>query len=238
MSTFVLVHGAAHGGWCWYKVAAQLQSAGHTVLTPDLPGLGADRTPIAEVSLDSYTRRVCQVIEEQSEPVILVGHSLGGVVISQVAEELPFSIQSLVYLTAYLLNDGQSMMEAIPSEPRFQSRFQDSIVIDEKRGVLDILRMPVQDMFYHDCSPSDVWLAQALLTPQALTPMATPLSLSRRYQSVRRAYIQCLDDQAIPLSLQRYMLERQPCEQVFTLNTSHSPFLSAPGALTEFLAAV
>jgi pimeloyl-ACP methyl ester carboxylesterase len=82
MSTFGLVHGGWNGGWCWEKVVPLLEEAGHEVEAQDLPGLGEDRTPIPEVSLQGYADRISQVLDAQPEPVVLVGHSSGGMIIS------------------------------------------------------------------------------------------------------------------------------------------------------------
>jgi pimeloyl-ACP methyl ester carboxylesterase len=94
-----LIHGVWHGGWCWNKVAALLKKNGHKVEAPDLPGYGRDKTPISAVSLKVYTDRVCQILDEQTEPVVLVGHSLGGVVITQAAEYRPEKVETLVFLS-------------------------------------------------------------------------------------------------------------------------------------------
>ena len=75
MSTFVLVHGAWHGAWCWEKVVPLLEGAGHEVVTLDLPGHGEDGTPALEVTMESYTDRVVGALDARSEPVVLVGHS-------------------------------------------------------------------------------------------------------------------------------------------------------------------
>jgi len=83
MSTYILVHGAWHGGWCWYKVVSLLEKAGHTVLAPDLPSLGKDKTPVSDVSLTMWAEYVCSLLDAQPEPAVLVGHSLG----AQVAVE-------------------------------------------------------------------------------------------------------------------------------------------------------
>ena len=87
MSTYVLIHGAWHGAWCWDKLAPLLQDQGHTVIAPDMPAHGQDLMPISEVTLQSYANRVCEVVNQQTEPVILVGHSLGGISITQAAEQ-------------------------------------------------------------------------------------------------------------------------------------------------------
>ena len=117
MATFVLIHGAGHGGWCWDKVKPILEKNGHTVVAPDLPGHGQDKTPIADVSLAAYAERVCEILDQQSEKVILVGHSLGGLTVTQAAEQRPDNIELMVYLTAFLLKDGESRMSIREREP-------------------------------------------------------------------------------------------------------------------------
>ena len=89
MGIFVLIHGSGNGGWCWDKVAPLLTQAGHEVIAPDLPGHGDDKTPVREVSLQSCVDRVVEILDTQSEPVILVGHSTGGLTISQTTEQRP-----------------------------------------------------------------------------------------------------------------------------------------------------
>lgn len=113
MGTYVLIHGACSGGWCWEKVVPLLKQAGHTVETPDLPGHGQDKTPLSEVTLATYTRRVCETLDVQTEPVILLGYSMGGLAITSVAEERSGKINTLVYLKAYLVQHGESLAQVI-----------------------------------------------------------------------------------------------------------------------------
>src|SRR5690348_12061426 len=111
MTSFVLIHGAWHGGWCWQRVTPLLEAAGHRVWAPDLPGLGSDRTPLEQVTLDTWRDFVCKHLERAGEPAILVGHSRGGVVISAVAEAMPEKIARLAYLAAFLVPDGKTLGE-------------------------------------------------------------------------------------------------------------------------------
>ena len=108
--TYVLVHGAWHGGWCWRRVAPLLAAAGHRVLVPTLTGLGERAhllTP--ETGLSTFARDVMAVIEaEEAEDVVLVGHSFGGVVVSMVADRMAERIARLVYLDATVLRSGES----------------------------------------------------------------------------------------------------------------------------------
>jgi pimeloyl-ACP methyl ester carboxylesterase len=94
VATFVLIH----GGWSWDSIVPLLEKRGHTVLAPDLPGMGDDKTPLQEVSLESWASFVAELIRRQSEPVILVGRSRGGIVISRTAEYIPERIRALVYV--------------------------------------------------------------------------------------------------------------------------------------------
>src|SRR5688572_25619526 len=117
MSTYVMIHGAWHGGWCWDKVRRRLEDAGHRVVTPDLPGHGDDRTETAAVTLDAYAGRVCEALDAQAEPVILVGHSMGGVIITAAAERRPEKVRALVYLCAFLPGDGDTLMALANQDP-------------------------------------------------------------------------------------------------------------------------
>ena len=116
MSTFVLVHGAWHGAWCWEKVVPLLEEAGHDVVVPDLPGHGEYGTPMPELSMQGYAERVVRAVDEASEPVILVGHSMGGIVVSLVAEARPDRVRKLVYLTGFLLEDGKTLLSVAEND--------------------------------------------------------------------------------------------------------------------------
>src|SRR5205823_3076343 len=116
MSTFVLVHGAWHGGWVWDRVAQQLKQGGHTVLTPDLPAHGDDSTPVQQVTLQTYVDKVLGAMDGCAEPVVLAGHSMGGIFISQAAEQRPDRIRALVYVCAFLLGNGQTLLEVAQAD--------------------------------------------------------------------------------------------------------------------------
>ena len=115
MSTYVLIHGAYLGAWCWKKIIPLLEKEGHKVVAPDLPGHGENKRPIAEITLQTYTDHLCEILDEQPDPVILVGHSLGGVVITQTAEYRPEKIRKLVYVAGYLLRNGEFQYQHIKS---------------------------------------------------------------------------------------------------------------------------
>src|SRR5688572_19586009 len=99
MASFLLIHGSCHGAWCWRDLLPELAARGHHARAIDLPGHGQDRTPVAQITLDSYVGAVLAAIDT---PPILVGHSLGGITLTATAERAPERITRLVYLCAWL----------------------------------------------------------------------------------------------------------------------------------------
>ena len=234
MGTFVLVHGGWSGGWCWEKVVPLLEEAGHEAHAPDLPGSGDDPTPIHEVSLQGYADRIAQVLDAQAGTVVLVGHSSGGVAISQAAEQRPEKVELLVYLAAFLLRDGETLFGV--GENETGSLVLPNLVVSEDGASATIREDVVVEALLHDCPEEDVRRAKARFAPQALAPFATPLSLTEEnFGRVPRAYIETFQDRAISPSFQKYMYERLPCREVLTMGTSHSPFFAAPEELAGHL---
>ncbi len=239
MGRFVLVHGGFVGGWCWEKVVPLLEEAGHRVEAPDLPGSGDDNTPIPEVSLQAYADRISEVLDAQPEPVVLVGQSSGGVAVSQAAEQRPDKIHMLVYVGAYLLRDGETLLSA--GENDTESLVLANLVMSEDGSSATIREDAIREGLLADCSDEDVERAKARFEPGALAPIATPVSLSEEnYGRIPRVYIETLKDRAISPWLQKEMYERVPCQKVISMDTGHWPFYSAPeelaGHLTSLLA--
>ncbi len=234
MSTFVLIHGAWHGGWTWDKVAPLLRHRGHAVHTPDLPGHGKDTTPVQQVTLQAYVDRVLDVIDRCGETVVLAGHSMGGIVISQAAERRPDSIHALVYLCAFLLQDGQTLLQL--SEPDRDGLVLPNLVMSSDKTSATIKPEVLREAFYADCSDEDCEWAKSLLLPQATAPLPTPIhTTAGNFGRIPRVYVECLRDRAISLSVQREMYKSVGCDQVFSLDSSHSPFFSMPQALADCL---
>lgn len=234
MSTFVLVHGAWHGAWAWYKIVSRLEAAGHDVHAPDLPAHGTDTTPIEEVSMESHVERICESVQSSAEPVVLVGHSMAGMIITQVAERYPDEIGELVYLSAFLPEDGMALIDY--AKPDEESVVTQNLVIDEDAGIATVAEDALEEAFYADCSDADVTLAKSLLRPEPLAGFLAPAETSAGgFESVPRTYIGCEQDRAITPSNQQTMYEARPCKEVRYLDASHSPFLSVPEELTAAL---
>jgi pimeloyl-ACP methyl ester carboxylesterase len=176
---------------------------------------------------------VSEAVESSHLPAILVGHSFGGFVISHVAERVPDRLELLVYLAAFLLRDGETVLGVAHPAPAAVPH----VDVREDAGLISVRPDAAREVFYHDCSAEDADRATALLVPEALTPRRTPAELSaERFGRVPRVYIETVDDRALPLELQRRMQAALPCRDVVSLESGHSPFLSMPGTLAERLA--
>jgi len=230
MSRFVLVHGAWHGAWCWEKVVPLLAARGHDARAIDLPGHGDDPKLPGAVRWDDYMDRMGDAIAAAPEPPILVGHSLGGAVITGAADRWPEKVRALVYLCAIL-----------PDGPDFMARFQPTSVLTggvrpaPDGSVMELDPAVVREAFYHDCSDADAARAAARLRPQPAGGFQMSFELSpARFGRVPRHYVECTDDRAIDIATQRAMHAKMPCT-VHTLDASHSPFFSTPDRLVDVL---
>jgi pimeloyl-ACP methyl ester carboxylesterase len=188
---FVLVHGAWHGGWCWKKVRPRLEKEGYTVHTPTLTGLG-ERAHLltADVGLDTHTQDIVAMLEfEDLRDVILVGHSYGGMVITSVAGRVGQRLSQLVYLDAFLPEEGKSLSSYTPRPP--ESALPAGTAPPRDFRVPP--RSTVEEFGVRD--PADIAWARARLTPQSGKTFGQPLHLDAAIpDSVRKAYIQCTDD--------------------------------------------
>jgi len=237
VSTFLLIHGGWHGGWCWDKVGGALESRGHTVLAPDLPGHGSDKTPMSEVSLERYARATVEFAASQSEPVIAVGHSMTGISNSQAAEYAPEKFRGLVFLAAFLLADGQCLLDMAKLDP--DNLVLPNLIPSEDQLSTTFKPEALKEALYADCSDEDIERAKSLLGPQAMGVFETPLSITEaRGRQVPRYYIECLQDRAIAPHIQKKMHTENGCEKVFTMDSSHSPFFSKPEEVAEHLSSI
>ena len=165
---------------------------------------------------------------------MLVGHSSGGSVISRVAEQRPDKIETLVYLAAFLLRDGEAVLSVAENDT--ESLVLPAMVMSEDQTYATLREDAIRETLCADCSDEDVERAKSMFVSQAVAPFATPLAVTEEnFGRVPRVYIETLEDRAVSPSVQKEMYERMPCLKVVSMNTSHSPFFSAPEELAEHL---
>jgi pimeloyl-ACP methyl ester carboxylesterase len=240
MATFILVHGAFHGAWCWERLIPALQQRGHFARAIDLPGMGADVRPASMGTLANYAAHVVDAARSEAEKPIIVGHSLGGATISEAGELAPEAIAGLVYLAAVLLPSGISIAEMhanglfVSPEPPMR--------LLPAEGLEGCMTVPSEDVIpfmYHRADAAGQARAIAQVGPQPYQPMTVPVSVTaERWGSLPRAYIECLDDRIILLEGQRRAQELLPCDPAISIDSDHSPFYSATEELADALSSI
>ncbi len=239
MATFVLVHGAWHGGWCYRDTAAALRAAGHTVFTPTHSGVGERFHQSAEnITLETHIRDVCGCIEwEELNDIVLVGHSYGGMVISGVADRMPERIRALVYLDAFLPQNGDSLngliQKALPPEvaAQFLAGFRGAAA-EGHSGLMQ----PIPAEMFNVRADNRAWVDRRC-RPQALATFEMPALLSGNLDKVAtRLYI--LADGWDPSPFRHFaaQVDGKPGWRLVKMPSSHDVMVDMPKELAAELA--
>jgi pimeloyl-ACP methyl ester carboxylesterase len=279
-TAFVLVHGAWHGAWCYGAVVPELAKLGHFAVASDLPGHGvkalfpsiyterptdaatfsaafaSEASPLASLTVDDYSASVIDTIKAVEklgfQRIVLVGHSLGGVTITRVAEVASTKLLKIVYLAGFMLPPGDAVIDHLHPDSRVGSVLVSDPVLS---GAMRIdfasndraYRRQCREAFFGDCTEAQSEAARNLLTPDEpssvfVTPSDSRPSCIATRVAMERHYIRCIKDRAIPVAAQDRMIAETDAALggattvVHSMNTSHSPFLSQPKKLAELLA--
>jgi pimeloyl-ACP methyl ester carboxylesterase len=232
MARILLVHGAFGTASNWDRVLPGLREAGHTAEAIDLPGSGADRTPVEQVTLEAYAAAVCEALAG-GPPAVLVGHSMGGVVVTQAAARCPAHIAKVVYVAAFVAADGQSLLDLTAIPEAAGDAVQANMVVDGDPPVAVLPAAGARDAVFGCCDDEQAAWGIERLGPQPVAPFAQPVQGG--LGDLPRAYISCLQDRAVLPALQRRMREAAGCEPVIEIDTDHSPWVSRPQELVAAL---
>ncbi|GAA1810350.1 alpha/beta hydrolase [Planosporangium flavigriseum] len=219
----VLVHGAWHGPWCWETLIPLLEARGLAVSTVDLPSSGPDVTALGDLDADVAT--VQAVLDAVPGPKVLVGHSYGGVPITQAAAGRT-DVEHLVYVCAFMLDKGVSLYDAAGGEPVPWWRLSSD-------GAWMTPDTPEQ-VFYNDCDPEVTAAAVARLYPQSLSACKQPLTAAA-WETIPSTYVVGNLDGGLPQEVQEGMAAGR-AGRVVNLESGHSPFLSRPDELADVIA--
>jgi pimeloyl-ACP methyl ester carboxylesterase len=236
MARFVLVHGGFSGAWIWLPLIDSLKAAGHLVEAFDLPGTGGDHTSASEVSLDSYAGRVCEVLAANSEPAIVVGHSMGGIVATQGAARCPERVAALVYVAAFLPKDGQSLVDLTKLPEGDGEQVLANVVVEGEPPVAVMPAAASRHVLYGSCTEDVAAWAIARQCPQPVSPLSVAVSIPPgALNGINRYYVSCTRDRAIPPPSQRRMVAENMCADAIELDTDHTPQLSMTNELAKAL---
>jgi pimeloyl-ACP methyl ester carboxylesterase len=241
MARFVLVHGAMGGAWVWERVIPGLLAAGHEAEAIDLPGQGADETPLAEITLDRYADAVCDALAG-GPPAVLTGHSMGGMVVTQAAARNPELVERLVYVSAFCPQPGQSLIEITQLPEAAGDAVQSNIAVEGDPPVATMAPDRAVEAVYHCATAEQTAWAMWRRGSQPVIPFTQPFELpantAEAFDELPRAYISCLQDRAIRPPIQRRMYEAAGCVPVIEIDTDHSPWLSATDELVAALVGI
>lgn len=247
---FVLVHGAHHGAWCWYKLIDRLQKAGHHVTALDMASAGqhpADANSIA--TFEQYNQPLTDFFlslpENDPSKVVMIGHSMGGLSCLQMAETFVHRIGLLIYDAAVLLPSGVSAMDCgdltelvyvdTPVSKAIQYNFGNGA--DKPPTSLHIASPSLGDIFYTDWDSQDVVLAAMLLRPVPAGMLATPITYTEaRYGQVPKVYIKHLRDNAFRVPAQEWVIANAgPFNEVVQLDAGHCSFHAQVGDFAQLV---
>jgi pimeloyl-ACP methyl ester carboxylesterase len=227
--TFVLVHGAWHGGWCWRRVADRLHAGGHAVFTPTLTGLG-ERAHLmrAGIGLDTHIADVVNAITwEGLGDVVLCGHSYGGFIISGVAEKIAPTIRSIVFLDAFLPRDGESVRELTGPAVR------EAIDATLRRGDLGIAPRSAEAF---GVNPADRAWIDRLCAPQPIATVTDQIRLTGAVDRIaRKTYVRAVSYANPGFDRALGAIKSDPSWRTHEVACGHDVMVDAPERLCEIL---
>jgi len=214
----------------------RLRAAGHSVEAFDLPGLGNDHTPASEITLDACAARLCEVLANSSEPAIVAGNSMGGIIATQGAARCRDRVAALFYVAAFAPQDGQSLLDLTKLPEGADDQVQANIILEGEPPVAIMPDKASRPALYNACTEDVAAWAIARQRPQPVAPFATPVSIPPgALRGIHRYYVLCTRDRAIPPALQRRMIAENACDEVVELDTDHTPQLSMTDELAKIL---
>lgn len=235
MSHYILVHGAWEESRIWDDVSPRLQQHGHTVTAVDMPGHGANQQPLSSVTMTGYVQAVISAIEKLDQPVVVVGHSMAGAVISQVAEQIPEKIERLIYVAAFLLKNGGSVLQAMQSDN--EGQLLPKLVFSDDQTYATVPEQVLRHVGFHDVKESVIQRVLPLMGEKQSTEpfMAKVTVTDEHFGAVPKTYIRTSIDKVTSPTLQDTMIANWKVDTVLHLESGHFPAFSVPEQLAELM---
>ncbi|CAB1060468.1 salicylate esterase [Olavius sp. associated proteobacterium Delta 1] len=227
---FVLIHGAWHGGWCWDGIIQKLVKAGHTAEAPTMPGHNPDDDR-SQIKFDDYVAKICDVLNQQTRPVVLVGHSSGGYMLQAAAPKVPDKIARLIFLNAFILPEGKNQFDLVPPEA---SEAMTAAAQASPDNCVPVIEDFVRNMLM---AGEPAAMQEALikrLVPQPLSLFTTPAATEAFDKlSIPRSVVFCNGDVSLPPGAYLGMAQGLGEFNLVEVAGSHEAFFTNPGGVVE-----
>ena len=235
MKHYILVHGAWAGSWAFDEITPLLMQQGHQAVSIDLPGSEGNPQPISNITMDSYVETVIAAISAQPDKVTLVGHSLGGAVISLAAERAYEKIEKLIFVAALLLKDGDSAVSAMSRDPG--GKLLGALTFSEDQSFATASEQTARNIIFNGVDDQVIQRSlPRMAEKQATEPFMATLELtSEKFGLIPKTYIGTANDKVISPSMQEEMVAGANVNDVHWLQSGHFPSLSVPKELAKLL---
>jgi len=230
--TYVLVHGAWHGAWSWQATKQVMEQSGSKVIAFDLPGHGTDKTDIPQVTFDSYVGKVKEEITKLKTSVILVGHSLAGYIVSKVAEDMPNSIEKLVFVAAMIPDNQKTVFDTLKEDAG--SELLQNLIFAEDQSWATVSEETLKNVVYNGATNEQIAKAAPQLVRQATQPFFVPVTTTENnFGKIDKTFIVCEKDKIFSATAQKELVKTINCNKEFSINTGHVPHVENPKILAE-----
>lgn len=230
---FILIHGAWHAAWCWEEITKTLRAKGHKILAPDLPGHSQFSTPKLAIQFSDYIYKLTELIKQQEDQVILVGHSMAGLIISYLAEILPSYIRELVFLSGYVTTTPQSLFSI--AEQSLSKNLTPFLIIDETLQAISLRKSPdLLDIFFNRCNPQIAYSLLTKLQTQPLQPFLEKIIVGDSFNRVAKRALLCKYDRVLLLSDQLRMAKKVT-DNITYIDADHAAYSSGAAQIITAL---
>jgi pimeloyl-ACP methyl ester carboxylesterase len=235
-STFVLVHGGGHGGWCWQRLARELRARGHEVWTPSLTGFGERaHLDVSKITFETFVTDVVSVLDyEDLRDVILVGHSMGGVIVPRVAEVARGRIRAVVWMAAVVLNDGETLLEAVPQTPEMAR----AVVIEQDGTARTDPKLIIDALLPDGTLEERAWVLERHRSYPPLALVEPGRLSSFQALALPTGYVLATRDLAVAPAVARGFAARLPGARCAEVDAGHDLMITRPRETADALLSV
>jgi pimeloyl-ACP methyl ester carboxylesterase len=239
VSDLVMIHGAWQGSWAWAGIIPKLEAMGFRCHAVDMPGNGSDATKPKDVSMAMYMAYLRGLLDGIGAPVIVLGHSSGGIIASQLGELEASRVQGIIYIAGMMLPSGMKFAELVGEYAKKDTAALGIVphLAWSRDGETSTVKPgAARKIFYQDCSAAKASAAAKQLRPHPQRGRDIAAHLTKgRFGKIPRAYIEAKQDQSVLHKMQRRMQKLVPGARCYTIDTGHAPQLARPDELAKIL---